>query len=92
MDDMEIKEITDFSKARKNPYAERIRKYGYTTRVRHDNGDIVETYYSPEDIAESIRRNIEAMEEKLRQDDLDPADRRIFERYIEANSAVTIDN
>ena len=40
LDDMP--EITDFSKGRKNPFAERIKKEGYTVTV----------HYSPADIAD----------------------------------------
>ena len=40
LDDMP--EITDFSKGRKNPFAERIKKEGYSVTV----------HYSPEDIAD----------------------------------------
>ena len=40
LDDMP--EITDFSKGRKNPFAEKIRKEGYSITV----------HYSPEDIAD----------------------------------------
>jgi len=36
-----MKEILDFSKARKNPYADKIKKEGYSIMI----------HYSPEDVA-----------------------------------------
>ena len=41
IDFSDIPEITDFSKGRKNPHAEKIKKEGYSVTIR----------YSPEDIA-----------------------------------------
>jgi len=46
----EMKEITDFSKARKNPFAEHILKFGYTTREHNEDGTITEIFHSPEEI------------------------------------------
>ena len=37
----DLPEITDFSKGRKNPYAEKIKKEGYSVTI----------HYSPEDVA-----------------------------------------
>ena len=42
LDDMP--EITDFSKGRKNPFAEKIRKEGYSITV----------HYSPKDVADGV--------------------------------------
>ena len=36
----DIKEITDFSKARKNPYAEKLRKNGYSIVINVSPDDI----------------------------------------------------
>jgi len=43
----------DLSKARKNPFAQRIRQYGSkTTVIRGDDSNIVREYFrSPEDVA-----------------------------------------
>ena len=39
----EMSEITDFSKGRRNPFAERIKREGYTIRTTE--------YYTPKDVA-----------------------------------------
>lgn len=74
IDFSDIPEITDFSKARKNPYAERIRKHGYTVMI----------HYSPEDVAARIKENVDKITE-MDMSDLDVDERRAFERYLEAN-------
>ena len=51
-----MKEFYDFSKGRKNPYAERIRKEGYSVTI----------YYSPEDIANRGGKEYEMEPEELK--------------------------
>ena len=70
----DIPEITDFSKARKNPYAERIRKNGYSITI----------HYSPEDVAARTKENVERIQ-GMDMSDLDQDERRAFERYLETN-------
>ena len=52
MDAIEIKEVTDFSKARKNPYAERIKKHGYSITI----------HYSPDDVARMTKQTLEKIQ------------------------------
>ena len=72
----DIPELTekDFSKARKNPYAKRIKEHGYSITI----------HYSPEDVAASIRENVDRIH-GMDMSDLDDDERRAFERYLEAN-------
>jgi len=70
----DIPEITDCSKAKKNPFAEKIIKYGYSTTV----------HYSPEYIANKVRSNVEMIED-MDMLDLDPDERRAYQKYLEAN-------
>ena len=76
IDTSDIKEITDFSKARKNPYAEKLRKNGYSIIIN----------VSPEDIAKMTRRNIDVIK-GMDMLELDPDEQRALEKYIEANNA-----
>ena len=73
IDTSEIKEITDFSKARKNPYAEKLRTNGYSIVIN----------VSPDDIAKMTRNNIE-MIKGMDMLELDPLERKALEKYIEA--------
>ena len=52
MDAIEIKEVTDFSKARKNPYADRIKKHGYSITI----------HYSPDDVARMTKQTLEKIQ------------------------------
>jgi len=70
----DIPEITDFSKARKNPYAEKLRKNGYSIVIN----------VSPEDIANMTRNNIE-MIQSMNMLDLDPDERKALVKYMEMN-------
>jgi len=70
----DIPEITDFSKAIKNPYAEKIRKHGYSITI----------HYSPEDVAQDLQKTITRAEDLLTTD-LDEDERSAMERYIHAN-------
>jgi hypothetical protein len=72
MDTLEIKEITDFSTARKNPYAEKIKKNGFSITV----------HYGPEDVAKIINRTCEQGVDLLA---LDPEELQALEKYREAN-------
>jgi len=74
MDVTEIKEITDFSSARKNPYSDRIKKHGYSITI----------HYSPEDVAKMTRRNLEKIK-ALDMLDLDPEEIKALRKYEEAN-------
>jgi hypothetical protein len=74
IDTSDIKEITDFSKARKNPYADRLRTHGYTIVIN----------VSPEDIANMTKRNIERIQ-GMDMLELDADERKALERYLEAN-------
>ena len=68
----DIPEITGESKARKNPYFERIMKYGFS----------ITEHYSPEDVAEIVKgtctRKIDVLS-------LDPEEQKAFERYKKAH-------
>jgi len=70
----DIKEITDFSKARKNPYAEKLRKNGYSIVIN----------VSPEDISNMTQRNIEIIQ-GMDMLELDPDEQRALEKYMESN-------
>ena len=73
----EIREITDFSKARKNPYAERIRKEGFSITV----------HYSSDDVAKMTNRTIEKIDrmESMGWFDLDPDEIEALNKYRQAN-------
>lgn len=76
MDSMEIKEITDFSNARKNPYADKIKKHGYSITI----------HYSPEDVANMTKRGLEKIQ-GLDPLELDPDELKALEKYRKANQA-----
>jgi len=69
---VEIKEITDFSKVRKNPYANRIKKNGFSITV----------HYAPDDVEGIINdicdKNIDFLE-------LDAEELQAFERFKSSN-------
>jgi len=77
IDYSDIPPITDFSSARKNPYAEKIKKHGYTIRI----------HYSPEDVANMNARAVEKIDglEDMEWLDLDPNEIAALKRYREAN-------
>ena len=79
IDYSDIPPITDFSSARKNPYAEKIKKYGYTLRI----------HYSPEDVAHLNALAIEKIDgiEDMEWLDLDPSEIAALKKYREANRA-----
>ena len=76
IDTTEIKELTveDFAKGRKNPYAEKLRKNGYSIVIN----------ISPEDIANMTVHNVEKIR-RMNMLELDPDERRALEMYMEAN-------
>jgi hypothetical protein len=74
IDTSEIKEITDFSKARKNPYAEKLRKNGYSIVIN----------VSPEDINNMTKRNIKRIK-RMDMLELDVDEQRALKKYMESN-------
>ena len=79
IDYSDIPPITDFSNARKNPYADKIKKYGYTIQI----------HYSPEDIASMNACAIEKIDglEDMEWLDLDPSEIAALKKYRETNKA-----
>jgi len=76
IDTSDIREMTaeDFARGRKNPYAEKLRKNGYSIIIN----------VSPEDIAGKTRQNIEKIK-SMDMLELDPDERAALEKYIERN-------
>ena len=68
--------ITESTKIYKNPYAERIRKNGYSITV----------HYSPEDVATQIEGTVDKIM-GMDVSDLDEDERKAFEKYLETNKA-----
>ena len=70
----DIPEITDFSKVRANPYAERIKKHGYSVTI----------HYSPND---AERMTLAALEKAKSLDmlEFDAEELKALERYKKAN-------
>jgi hypothetical protein len=57
----DMPEITDFSKGRKNPYAEKIKKEGYSITIHYSPEDVAKGYIGDKkDIAQAL---IELMSE-----------------------------
>jgi len=77
IDTSDIREMTaeDFAKGRKNPYAQKLRKNGYSIIIN----------VSPEDIAKQTKHNIEKIQE-MDMLELDPDERKALEKYMETNS------
>jgi hypothetical protein len=76
--DSDIIRIISARKAtKKNPYADKIKKYGYTIRI----------HYSPEDVANMNARAIEKIDglEDTEWLDLDPSEIWALKKYREAN-------
>jgi len=76
IDTSDIREMTaeDFAKGRKNPYAERLRKHGYSIVIN----------VSPEDVARMTKNNIEKIE-SMDMLELDPDERKALEKYYAAH-------
>jgi hypothetical protein len=77
IDYSDIPPITDFRNARKNPYADKIKKHGYTIQI----------HYSPEDVAAMNARAIEKIHnlEDMEWLDLDSYEIEALKKYREAN-------
>ena len=75
IDTSDIPEITDFSIARPNPYAEKIRKHGYSITI----------HYSPEDVDRMTQNAVDKIK-NLNILDLDPDEMAAMEKYRKANS------
>ena len=69
----DIPEITNFSNARKNPYAEKLRKHGYSIIIN----------VGPEDIANMTQNNINKIQ-GMNMLELDPDERKALEKYLES--------
>ena len=78
IDTSDIREMTaeDFSKAKKNPYAEKIKNSGYSITI----------HYSAEDVAKMTRRSLETIQ-GMDMLELDPDEQRALKKYMEANRA-----
>ena len=74
IDTSDIPEVTDFSKVRPNPYAERMRKYGYSVTI----------HYGPEYVEKMIKRNLKEIK-NLDMLQLDEYERAALKKYEEAN-------
>ena len=78
IDYSDIPPITDFSTARKNPFADKIRKHGYTIQI----------HYSPEDVANMTKQAITDINglEDMAWLDLDADEIAALKKYREANT------
>jgi len=74
IDTSDIPEITDFSKARPNPYAERIKKHGYSITI----------HYSPADVERMTQAALEKAK-SLDMLELDPEELEALEHYMREN-------
>ena len=70
----DISEITDFSRVRPNPYAEKIKKYGYSITI----------HYKPEDVARMTQNTIDKIK-SLDMLELDSDEMAALEKYRKAN-------
>jgi hypothetical protein len=75
IDTTDIPEIKDFSNARPNPYAEKIKKHGYSITI----------HYSAEDVERMTKNNIDRIK-ALDMLELDPDETAALEKYRKANS------
>jgi len=76
METMEIKEVTDFSNARKNPYADKIKKHGYSITI----------HYSPDDVARMTKQTLGKIQ-ALDTLELDPDEVAALKKYEEAHKS-----
>ena len=74
IDTTDIPEITDFSKARPNPYAEKIRKHGYSITI----------HYSPQDVARMTSDTLDKIKE-LDMLELDTYEKEALMKYEESH-------
>jgi len=81
IDTSDISEITaeEFASARKNPYAENLRKNGYSIII----------HVSPEDIKKTTKQNVEKIDEMEQMDWLDMDDDEItaLKKYRQTHKA-----
>ena len=81
IDTSEIKEITaeEYAKARKNPYAEKLRKNGYSIII----------HVSPEDIKRTTKLNVDRIDSMESEDwlDLDAEEIAALKRYRQTHKA-----
>ena len=75
IDTCDIPEITDFSNARPNPYANKISKHGYSIII----------HYSAEDVAKMTHDAVERIK-NLDMLELDPDELAALEKYRKANT------
>ena len=75
IDTSDIPEITDFSNARPNPYAEKIRKYGYSIMI----------HYSQEDVERMTQNAVDRIK-TLDMLELDPDEIAALKKYRKANN------
>ncbi|MCL2049716.1 MAG: hypothetical protein FWG87_13435 [Defluviitaleaceae bacterium] len=75
IDYSDIPPITDSSTARKNPFAEKINKHGYTIKI----------HYSPEDVANMTRQAVTSIDglEDMAWLDLDSDEIAALKKYRE---------
>ena len=80
IDYSDIPPITDFSTARKNPFADKIKKHGYTIQI----------HYSPEDVANMTKQSITNIDgiEDMAWLDLDADEIAALKKYRNANNIV----
>jgi len=80
IDTSDIREMTaeDFARGRRNPYAENLRKNGYSIIIN----------VSPEDIVKKTKDNIEKIQ-RMDMLELDPDERKALEKYMEKNASNT---
>jgi hypothetical protein len=77
IDYSDIPPITDFSTARKNPFAQKIKKHGYTIQI----------HYSPDDVARMTAQTIEDIDgiEDMAWLDLDEDEIVALKQYRKSN-------
>ena len=61
-----MKKSYDFSNAIRNPFAEKIKKEGYTIRIHHENGNIEIEKITPEKIENERIKNRKKYLAKIR--------------------------
>ena len=75
IDTSDIPEITDFKNARPNPYADKIKRNGYSIII----------HYSPEDVAKMTHNAVERIK-SLDMLELDPDELAALDKYRKANA------
>ena len=75
IDTSDIPEITNFSKARPNPYADKIKKHGFSITI----------HYSSEDVANMTEENLDKIK-NLDMLELDADEIEALKKYEEAHT------